>query len=202
MSKEIVNIQLFPIGITILPKDVVPFHIFEERYKKMVSNCIKDNTEFGIVYKLPNKNFVNIGCSVKIDRVYKKYDDGRYDIILRGMKRFRIVSSKKHEDLWHSEISYIDEEYDSFDKKYFSKIHDKYLKLLILLNKKNNFQSEMHKEVSFDFTKNILLPNQIKQDIIRLKNEEERLRFIDNFLTELLNDSEIKQNNKIDYNFS
>ena len=60
----------------------------------------------------------------------------------------------------------------------------------------------MHKEVSFDFTKNILLPNQIKQDIIRLKNEEERLRFIDNFLTELLNDSEIKQNNKIDYNFS
>ena len=202
MSEEIVDIQLFPIGITILPKDVVPFHIFENRYKKMVSDCIKDNTEFGIVYKLPNKNFVNIGCSVKIDRVYKKYDDGRYDIILRGMKRFRIVSSKKYEDIWHSEIRYIDEKYDSFDKKYFSKIHDKYLKLLILLNKKNNFQSEMDKQVSFDFTKNILLPNQIKQDIIRLENEKERLRYINNFLTELLNDSEIKQNKKLDYNFS
>ena len=202
MSEEIVDIQLFPIGITILPKDVVPFHIFENRYKKMVSDCIKDNTEFGIVYKLPNKNFVNIGCSVKIDRVYKKYDDGRYDIILRGMKRFRIVSSKKYEDIWHSEIRYIDEKYDSFDKKYFSKIHDKYLKLLILLNKKNNFQSEMDKQVSFDFTKNILLPNQIKQDIIRLENEKERLRYINNFLTELLNDSEINQNKKLDYNFS
>ena len=60
----------------------------------------------------------------------------------------------------------------------------------------------MDKEVSFDFTKNILLPNQIKQDIIQLKDEEERLRYIDNFLTELLNNSEIKQNKKIDYNFS
>ena len=202
MSKEIIDIKLFPIGITVLHKDMVPFHIFEERYKKMISDCIKNNTEFGIVFKLPNKNFVNIGCSVKIDKVYKKYDDGRYDIILRGMKRFRIVSSKKHEDIWHSEISYIDEKYDSFDKKYFSRIHDKYLKLLILLNKKNNLQSEMDKEVSFDFTKNILLPNQIKQDIIQLKDEEERLRYIDNFLTELLNVSEIKQNKKIDYNFS
>ena len=83
MSKKIVDIKLFPIGITILPKDIVPFHIFEERYKKMVSDCIKNNTEFGIVYKSPNKSFVNIGCSVKIDKVYKKYDDGRYDIILR-----------------------------------------------------------------------------------------------------------------------
>tara|TARA_B100000941_G_scaffold154426_1_gene109485 strand:- start:12920 stop:13528 length:609 start_codon:yes stop_codon:yes gene_type:complete len=202
MRKKLVNIQLFPIGITILPKDVVPFHIFEERYKKMVSNCIKDNTEFGIVYKLPNKKFVNIGCSVKIDKVYKKYEDGRYDIILRGMKRFRIVSSKKYDDIWHSEISYIDEKYDSFDKKYFAKIHDKYLKLLILLNKKNNFQTEMDKKVSFDFTKNILLPNQIKQDIIGLSDEEKRLRYIDNFLTELLNDSQIKYNKEIDYNLS
>ena len=202
MSREIVDIQLFPIGITILPKDMVPFHIFEERYKKMVSDCIKNNTEFGIVYKSPNKSFVNIGCSVKIDKVHKKYDDGRYDIILRGMKRFRIVSSKKYHDIWHSEISYIDEKYDSVNKKYFSKIHDKYLKLLILLNKKNNFQSEMDKEISFDFTKNILLPNQIKQDIIRLKDEEERLMYIDNFLTELLNESGIKPNKRVDYNFN
>ena len=37
------------------------------------------------------------------------------------MKRFRIVSSKKHEDLWHSEISYIDEEYDSLIKNTFQK---------------------------------------------------------------------------------
>ena len=65
MSKEIVDIKLFPIGITILPKDMIPFHIFEERYKKMISDCIKNNTEFGIVFKLPNKNFVNIGCSGK-----------------------------------------------------------------------------------------------------------------------------------------
>ena len=60
----------------------------------------------------------------------------------------------------------------------------------------------MDKEISFDFTKNILLPNQIKQDIIRLNDEEERLIYIDNFLTELLNDSEIKPNKKVDYNLN
>ena len=78
MSNNILKINLFPINISILPDELVPLHIFEDRYKKMVSNCLENNQEFGIIYK-ENNEIKNIGCSVFIKKVYQKYDDGKYN---------------------------------------------------------------------------------------------------------------------------
>ena len=190
-------IKLFPLGITVLPLDVIPLHIFEDRYKKMVHECINEKTEFGMVFKSNKNSFENIGCSVSIKKIHKQYKDGRYEIIVKGQKRFKILSSKKIDDLWNSEISFIDENYNEVDKNYFSRVHDKYLKLLISMNKKNNFQSELEKNISYDFTKNVLLPNQIKQNLIKLKDETKRLEYIDVLLDELLNS--IEKNNSASF---
>ena len=52
MSNNLLKINLFPINISILPDELVPLHIFEDRYKKMVSNCLENNQEFGIIWIL------------------------------------------------------------------------------------------------------------------------------------------------------
>ncbi|MDC0145569.1 hypothetical protein OAI93_03120, partial [bacterium] len=73
---------------------------------------------------------------------------------------------------------------------------DKYLKLLLTFEIDHDIQSEMNKKNSFDFTKNILIPNNIKQDFLELENESDRVLFIDNFLDSIVENAK-KEKNKI-----
>ena len=40
---------LFPLGLVLLPQELVPLHIFEERYKVMINDCLEGDGEFGII---------------------------------------------------------------------------------------------------------------------------------------------------------
>ena len=44
------ELGLFPLGIVLLPTEQLPLHIFEERYKELVSECLDQEAEFGLVY--------------------------------------------------------------------------------------------------------------------------------------------------------
>ena len=193
MSNNILKINLFPINISILPDELVPLHIFEDRYKKMVSNCLENNQEFGIIYK-ENNEIKNIGCSVSIKKVYQKYDDGKYDILVQGTKRFQIKSLSKKDDILIGEIKFFNEFYNKVNSTKFNKVLDKYLKLLLTFNIKHDIESEMDKKTSFDFTRNILIPNNIKQEFLELENESDRIDFIDIFLDSVIKNAKNKKN--------
>ena len=193
MSNNLLKINLFPINISILPDELVPLHIFEDRYKKMVSNCLENNQEFGIIYK-ENNEIKNIGCSVFIKKVYQKYDDGKYDILVQGKKRFQIKSLSKKDDVLIGEIKFFNEFYNKVNSTKFNKVLDKYLKLLLTFNIKHDIESEMDKKISFDFTKNILIPNDIKQEFLELENESDRIDFIDIFLDSVIENAKNKKN--------
>ena len=193
MNNNLLKINLFPINISILPDELVPLHIFEDRYKKMVSNCLENNQEFGIIYK-ENNEIKNIGCSVFIKKVYQKYDDGKYDILVQGKKRFQIKSLSKKDDVLIGEIKFFNEFYNKVNSTKFNKVLDKYLKLLLTFNIKHDIESEMDKKISFDFTKNILIPNDIKQEFLELENESDRIDFIDIFLDSVIENAKNKKN--------
>ena len=195
MNNSLLKIPLFPINISILPDELIPLHIFEDRYKKMVSKSLERNKEFGIIYK-QKEDMKNIGCSVSIKKVYQKYDDGKYDILIQGQKRFEIKSLFKESELLIGEVEFLNEFYEMADKNKFNKVLDKYLKLLLTFKIDHDIQSEMNKKKSFDFTKNILIPNEIKQEFLELENESKRLIFIDNFLDSVIIKSK-DANNKV-----
>ena len=57
---------LFPLGLVLLPGEVVPLHIFEERYKLMVGECLDEGREFGIVW-LSDEGLQDVGCTAGIE---------------------------------------------------------------------------------------------------------------------------------------
>tara|TARA_B100001778_G_scaffold332611_1_gene339281 strand:+ start:374 stop:973 length:600 start_codon:yes stop_codon:yes gene_type:complete len=194
MKNKTKKIKIFPIGITVLPKDIVPLHIFEERYKNLVRSCIDKDDIFGMVYRDKNKKIKKYGCIVKISSIENEYSDGRFDIIVEGSKRFKIISSNKHEQVWISNIEIIEEEIKKNDNKLFSKVFDKYLQLLILMGKEEFIQQEISKKNSFELTRNVLLPNNIKQKLIILDSEQERLEFLEKILDRFLISNKTKVN--------
>ncbi len=71
------------------PESSYPLHIFEERYKALIQECYSNGMEFGI--NLISSNGINqIGCSVMVTEIIKKYSDGKLDIVIQGLSRFRI----------------------------------------------------------------------------------------------------------------
>ncbi len=86
---ETVKIPIFPLGLVLLPGMPLPLHIFEERYKQMVADCMAADRPFGIVM-FDGQSIRSVGCMARITKVLKRYDDGRMDIITQGAERFFI----------------------------------------------------------------------------------------------------------------
>jgi Lon protease-like protein len=84
-------LPLFPLPLVLLPATAVPLHIFEDRYKQMMGELGRSGGEFGMVLA-KDGGIVSIGCTAVVERVLKRYPDGRMDIVVVGRRRFRIES--------------------------------------------------------------------------------------------------------------
>lgn len=97
-------LPLFPLpDVVLFPNVFLPLHIFEPRYRKMVADAVASDRMIGMVLLRPGWEreyegrppVYPIGCSGVITHV-ERLPDGRYNIVLRGIERFRIVA-EQHE---------------------------------------------------------------------------------------------------------
>lgn len=102
-------LPLFPLQLVALPGAAVPLHIFEERYKEMVGIAIQQQTEFGIVLA-QEQGIANVGCSVFVEKVLQRHEDGRMDILCRGSRRFEIVLLNEDKDYLRATVQFFDDE--------------------------------------------------------------------------------------------
>jgi len=95
-------LPLFPLpNVVLFPNVFLPLHIFEPRYREMVADALADDRLIGMVLLKPGWQHdyegrppvYPIGCSGVMTHV-EQLSDGRYNIVLRGVERFRIVSEE------------------------------------------------------------------------------------------------------------
>jgi Lon protease-like protein len=90
------ELPLFPLNSVLCPGIALPLHIFEDRYRALVRYCIDTTSPFGIVLIREGRevgtgaiSFTGIGTIAEI-RDAGRYDDGRYDLLVVGTRRFEI----------------------------------------------------------------------------------------------------------------
>jgi len=102
-------LPLFPLQVVLLPGSQLPLHIFEDRYKEMIGEVLRDKLEFGVV--LANeKGIVNTGCTATVDRVLREYPDGRLDILTRGRRRFEILLLNEERSFLRGSVEFFDDD--------------------------------------------------------------------------------------------
>ncbi len=105
-------LPLFPLQVVLLPGADLPLHIFEDRYKEMMAEVIRDRQEFGVI--LANeKGIVNTGCTAMIDKVLREYPDGRLDILARGRRRFEIMRLNDERSFLRGSVEFFDDDEES-----------------------------------------------------------------------------------------
>ncbi|MGD9252184.1 MAG: LON peptidase substrate-binding domain-containing protein [Desulfobacterales bacterium] len=106
MAADTTRIPLFPLGIVVLPQMILPLHIFEERYKLMIGECIAANTAFGIVL-FDGQSIRSVGCTTRVSEVTRTYADGRMDILTRGEQRFVIHEIIEEKSYMEARVQFV-----------------------------------------------------------------------------------------------
>ncbi|MEJ7623329.1 MAG: LON peptidase substrate-binding domain-containing protein [Pyrinomonadaceae bacterium] len=90
------KLPIFPLPLVLLPNELLSLHIFEEKYRQMLRDVDLEGSFFGITLFEPQEQFVErptvgtIGCVAEI-RESEMLEDGRSNIVILGLARFRLV---------------------------------------------------------------------------------------------------------------
>ncbi len=155
----------------------------------MVKNAIENKQPFGIVLKDEEGVYIK-GCRVEITRVLQKYPNGEYDIIVKGIERFKVLRTEKDGDMVFGQIEYIPISIET-DLKLIDDVQDSYLKILLRYGINSDMEMHMNKKISYEYVKSIQLPIILKKELINMEHETDRLAFIKNIFDNIL-----KQPNK------
>jgi len=99
-------LPIFPLELVLLPGVPLPLHIFEPRYKEMIGECLEQKKPFGVV-RASSDGVADIGCTAEIMSVTKKYDDGRMDILTRGVERFEVIEVNEDRAFLQAEVTVV-----------------------------------------------------------------------------------------------
>lgn len=109
------DLRLFPLNAVLFPNMRLPLHIFEERYKVMIRECIEEDAPFGVVLVKSGEEVNStatphdIGTTARIIQV-EYLDDGRMNIFTMGEQRFRIVAINTTQPYLRGEVAIIEQE--------------------------------------------------------------------------------------------
>ena len=84
------ELGLFPLPLVLLPTERVPLHIFEERYRELIGECLDSGSDFGIVYA-DDDGLREVGTRALVTEVLGRHADGRMDILVEGGDRFTLT---------------------------------------------------------------------------------------------------------------
>jgi len=90
MTSNQLTLPAFPLKTMLLPGEATKLHIFEEKYKELVQDCLDNNASFAIPF-FENGKISNFGCEVKIKSVLKEYSDGKKDVLVECTRIFKII---------------------------------------------------------------------------------------------------------------
>jgi Lon protease-like protein len=103
------RIALFPLNTVLFPGAALPLHIFEERYREMVGECLTEHKVFGVV-RADGEQMSIVGCTAKVVRVVQRYDDGRMDILCEGGQRFEIEALDESRKFLQADVEFFEDE--------------------------------------------------------------------------------------------
>lgn len=177
MGEVIERFPLFPLGIVLLPGEVVPLHIFEERYKLMIGHCLDEDEQFGIVW-LSDDGLRDIGCGARVTTVVERFEDGRMNILVEGTSAFRLVE-RIHDMPWPAGDVEVLEDFESgSDPQLAADARSRYADLVERATAARPSADALEALSAFGMAATVEHPNEAKQALLELRTEDDRMRMV------------------------
>jgi Lon protease-like protein len=171
------DFPLFPLGIVALPRELIPLHIFEERYKTMINECLQDEKEFGIVW-LSDDGLRDNGCSMEIERVLERFEDGRMNLLVRGQRPFRVIERQGDLSYPAGVIEFLEDRLETVDPELRDRAHSAYAELVRRATDTEPEADELAAMDAYGMAATVDFGPDAKQGLLDLRSENARLRLV------------------------
>jgi Lon protease-like protein len=161
----------------LLPSEVVPLHIFEERYKTMISVCLEERREFGIVW-LADEELKEVGCTAQIAEVLERAEDGRMNILVRGATPFRLLTRQEELDYPAGTVELLEEGAAEVDTTIGEEARERYADLLERITDERPDAAALAELNAYEMAASVEMDLQLKQGLLELRSEQERLKLL------------------------
>jgi Lon protease-like protein len=189
------RLGLFPLGIVLLPGEVIPLHIFEERYKKLIGERLEGG-EFGVV--LAEEDTVReCGTTARVAELIEELDDGRMNVLVQGERRFRIIvvhDPDDHEaDYLTAEVEFYRDSQPEATRLLREGVLELFEKLLALMDVDSPKEPAGEGPLSFRVAAAVDFGAPLKQELLESLSEEQRLETLLTVMTSLLPRLELRK---------
>jgi Lon protease-like protein len=178
-------LPIFPLELVLLPGVPLPLHIFEPRYKEMIAECLEQKKPFGVV-RASSDGVADIGCTAEIMSVTKKYDDGRMDILTRGVDRFEVIQVNEDRTFLQAEISVVEDEPDNPVAQMVTRAVRLHAEIAKLAGAEPSGPDEHAGNLSFLLAGSLPLDLDFKQNLLSTLSETKRLEAVIGYLEAIL----------------
>lgn len=180
-------IPIFPLGIVVFPREDLNLHIFEPRYKQLITDCFAEAKPFGIPTVLKN-GLSERGTLVEVKEIVEVYEDGKMDIKTRGISLFRILEVVKTipEKLYSGAIVNYPMNEEGKNALLLQKVVKSIKDLHAVLKLKKDFKKPENDLVSYDVAHHIGLSLEEEYEFAGLLREDQRLEYLKRHLQKVL----------------
>jgi Lon protease-like protein len=176
------ELPIFELPLVLLPGEQVPLHIFEERYKRMVGRALDEGEPFGIVLR-DDDGARSIGCTARVADVLEEFDDGRMNIVVSGEAPFKVLDRFESQEYPAGEVELIpDEDVPPIDEKSANAARETFAELAERATGERPEPAELDDASAYAIAARIELPPETKQQLLELRDEDERMGVLANAL--------------------
>ena len=180
-------IPIFPLGIVVYPGEALNLHIFEPRYKQLITDCFHSKKPFGIPAVI-NDKLCEMGTLVQVVEITKVYEDGKMDIKTGGEKIFRILEMIKSlpDKLYSGAIVNYPDNHEKGNRALMQAIISSVRELHRLLKVDKDFKKPDEELWSYDMAHHAGLSLSEEYELLELLYELQRQEYLKRHLTKVL----------------
>jgi Lon protease-like protein len=176
------ELGLFPLGIVLLPTEQIPLHIFEDRYQELIGECLAEKREFGLVFA-DDDGLREIGTRAAVTEVLERFDDGRLNIVAEGRERFRLVELTHGRSFQTGLVEPIEDEPGAADPTDAERAVELFRRLVELTGAEVAEPRLDAEQLSFELAGRFEFSPELKQRLLQLTSERERMRLLAELLS-------------------
>lgn len=183
---QTLTIPIFPLNIVVLPGEPVPLHIFEPRYKQLISDCAplpgdRQYQPFGVSFSQKNQ-LSEVGCTVVVDEILHKYPEGELDIMTFGQQRYRLREVLRDRAYMTAEIEWFSEPDEPIEAEVQSEVMALYEQFLEVIEVNDMTLDARSSHLSYEIAYRVNLEKAPKLQLLETPGENARLQLLRGYL--------------------
>ena len=176
-DRTVRDFPLFPLALVALPHELVPLHIFEERYRIMFAELLEHEGEFGIVWTTDTGARL-VGCACEIEHVLERMEDGRLNVLTRGTRPFRIVERQLDMPYPAATVEFLQDKRERTDDAAADAARSAYADLVVEATDNEPDPEDLATKTAYEMAATVDFGLDAKQGLLDLRSENARMRLV------------------------